>query len=60
MNYAKQDIINTGCCVHLDKHTAKMIIKPTTTMPGAVAAWLVFSKLKDDSRALETVCMDGF
>ena len=46
--------------MHSDKHTAKMIIKLATAMPGAVAAWLVFSKLKDDSRALETICMDGF
>ena len=45
--------------MHPDKHIAKMIIKHTTAMPGAVAAWLVFSKLKDDSRALElSVWMD--
>ena len=37
-----------------------MIIKLATAMPGAVAALLVFSKLKDDSRALETGCTDGF
>ena len=60
MKYAKQDIINTQSGVHQDKHTAKIIIKLATAMPGAVAAWLVSSKLKDDSRALETICMDGF
>ena len=46
--------------MHSDKHIAKVIIKLATAMTGAMAAWLVFSKLKDDSRALETVCMDGF
>ena len=46
--------------MHPDKHTAKMIMKLATTMPGAVAAWLVFSILKDDSRALETIYIDGF
>ena len=46
--------------MHPDKHTAKMIMKLATAMLGAVAAWLVFSKLKDDSRALETICIDGF
>ena len=46
--------------MHPDKHTARMMIKLATAMPGAVAAWLVSSKLKDDSRALETVCIDGF
>ena len=60
MKYAKQDIINTQSCVHPDKHTAKIIIKLATAMPGAVAAWLVFSKLKDDSRALRAICIDGF
>ena len=39
--------------MHPDKHTAKMIMKLTTAIPGAVAAWLVFLKLKDDSRALD-------
>ena len=52
--------MNTQRCVHPDKHTTKIIINIATTMSGAVAAWLVSSKLKDDSRALETICMDGF
>ena len=46
--------------MHLDKHTTKIMIKLVIAMLGAVAIWLVFSKLKDDSRALETVCIDGF
>ena len=46
--------------MHSDKHTAKMIKKLATAMSGAVAAWLVFSKLKDDTRALKTICIDGF
>ena len=46
--------------MHSDKNTAKMMIKLATAMLGAAAAWLVFSKLKDDSRAIETICIDGF
>ena len=53
-------MINTQSCVHPDKHTAKMIMKLATAMPVAVAAWLVFSIFKDDTRALEAICIDGF
>ena len=37
-----------------------MIMNLKAAMLGAVITWLAFLKLEDDSRALRTVCMDGF
>ena len=53
----KYDIINKWCCVNPE---TKMMMNLQATMPGTVVTWLAFLKLEDDSRALGTVCMDGF